>query len=285
MHVRLSGPVGLLQRNSGIIPVTILLLVDHRLKPSMDTSPNTSGYKHWTPSPDLLTFLQDKERIHQLLHQHLLHAKQYMKHQFDKHRSKRTFQVGDLVFVKLQPYVQSSITSRANQKLGFRYFGPYCILSRIEATAYKLQLLASSSFHPVFHVSQLKRVVQPTTQVSSVLSDVSDPFQIPVTVLQRWMVYRGVRAVQQGLIQWSTLPSSLATREDLEALRQCFPLAPAWGQASAQGGGNVSTQETTPTVQAPTAVIADRGTDEVQTSKPKRKVRPSSRVMGPEWVH
>jgi transposase InsO family protein len=235
-------------------------------------------------STDLTEFLQEKERIHQLLHQHLLRAKQRMKHQTDKQRSERTFQVGDLVFVKLQPYVQSSVSSRANQKLGFRYFGPYCILSRIGATAYKLQLPSSSSVHPVFHVSQLKRVVQPATQVSSDLPDISDPFQIPVAVLQRRVVSRGLRAVQQGLIQWSSLSPSLATWEDLEALRQRFPLAPAWGQAGAQGGGNVSTQDNTLQTSTPSATDGDMGAEEVQVSRPKRTARPSSRVTGPEWV-
>jgi hypothetical protein len=36
---------------------------------------------------------------------------------------------------------------------------------------------------------------------------------------------------------------SLATWEDLEALRQWFPFAPAWGQAGSVGGGGGSTTE------------------------------------------
>lgn len=159
-----------------------------------------------------------------------------MKQQADKRRSERMFQVGDLVFVKLQPYVQTSLVSRANQKLSFRFFGPYQILSKIGSTAYKLDLPDSSTVHPVFHVSQLKQFIQPPTQVSSIIPVLSDPFQVHVAVLQRRMASRGVRAVQQGLVQWSSLPQSLATWEDLEALRQRFPSAPAWGQAGAQGG-------------------------------------------------
>ena len=52
------------------------------------------------------------------------------------------------------------------------------------------------------------------------------------------MVSKGVRSVQQALIKWSSWPESMATWEDLEALRQRFPSAPAWGQAgSLRGGG------------------------------------------------
>jgi hypothetical protein len=50
--------------------------------------------------------------------------------------------------------------------------------------------------------------------------------------------------VPQGLIQWSNHPRSLATWEDLEALKQKFPRAPAWGQAASRRGENVSS--TTP---------------------------------------
>jgi hypothetical protein len=58
------------------------------------------------------------------------------------------------------------------------------------------------------------------------------------------LVNRGVRYVIQGLIQWSSAPTLLATWKDIEALRQRFPAAPAWGQAGAYGGGHVSVVDT-----------------------------------------
>jgi hypothetical protein len=56
---------------------------------------------------------------------------QRMKHQANKHRSERVFSVNDEVFLKLQPYLQSLVQLRVNQKLAFKYFGPFRVLARV----------------------------------------------------------------------------------------------------------------------------------------------------------
>ena len=89
-----------------------------------------------------------------------------MKHHADKNRSEREFAVGDLVYLKLQPYIQSSVAPRGNQKLAYRFFGPFKILARVGKVAYKLNLPPHNKIHPVIHVSQLKKHVPPATQVS-----------------------------------------------------------------------------------------------------------------------
>ncbi|CAD6226996.1 unnamed protein product [Miscanthus lutarioriparius] len=83
--------------------------------------------------------LTERSTMLDLVRQHLLRAQQRMKLYADKHRSERSFNIGDMIFLKLQPYVQASLAPRAHQKLSFRYFGPYKVLEKIGAVAYKLQ--------------------------------------------------------------------------------------------------------------------------------------------------
>ena len=123
------------------------------------------------------------------------------------------------MYLKLQPYVQASLAPHANQKIAFKFFGPFQVLSRIGDVAYKLQLPATTSIHPVFHVSQLKTTV-PASHSVSALPQALDGLQIPLKVLQRRVCTSDNAAVPQLRIQWSNLPRSLATWEDLEAMNQ-----------------------------------------------------------------
>jgi hypothetical protein len=151
------------------------------------------------------------------------------------------------VYLKLQPYVQASLAPRANQKLAFKFFGPFQVSERIGAVTYKLILPEGSTIHPVFHVSQLKTAI-PTSHTVAELPHALEGFQIPMKILQRRVHTTDRDVVLQVLVQWSNLPRSLATWEDAEALRQQFPRAPAWGQAGfRQGGMSASQLQTTKT--------------------------------------
>ena len=183
-----------------------------------------------------------------------------------------------MVYLKLQPYIQTSIATRESHKLSFRYFGPYPVIAKVGAVAYKLQLPKHTNIHPVFHVSLLKKALPSTTQVSSDLPVNSkiDAFRIPVKVLQLRMKPDGDHIVSKVLVQWSSWPPSMATWELEDELQRQFPAAPAWGQVGFQDRRNVRILD----AKATEAIAADDGPS---SSKPKRALKPNPLYFGPDW--
>jgi len=144
------------------------------------------------------------------------------------------------VYLKLQPYIQTLVAQRSNQKLAFRFFGPFTVLQRIGNVAYKLDLPPSAKIHPVVHVSQLKKHIPAATSVCPDLTTISTnpkALLVPEKFLDSKLVQRGSSAATLLLVHWSFLPPELATWEELQDLTRRFPDAPAWGQAGIQAGG------------------------------------------------
>ena len=69
--------------------------------------------------------LRDRDVILKELRHNLLLAQNHMKCQADQHRRDISFNVGGYVYLKLQPYRQSSTAFCASQKLSLCFFGPY----------------------------------------------------------------------------------------------------------------------------------------------------------------
>ncbi|KAL0373663.1 UNVERIFIED_CONTAM: hypothetical protein Sradi_3282000 [Sesamum radiatum] len=140
-----------------------------------------------------------------------------MKQYTDAKRKEREFIVGDMVYLKLQPYRQTSAQVRKNLKLAPKYFGPFKVIEKIGTVAYKLELPPHSNIHPVF-----------TTH--------------PVKILGRRMIPRNNAPVMQILIQWEGFEEDQTTWEDYYQIQKQFPdfdLSPR-GQGSQKEGRNVT---------------------------------------------
>lgn len=187
--------------------------------------------------------IQSLQRQTQILKENLAKAQNRMKMYADRQRSNRQYQVGEKVFLKLQPYTQSSVANRPYPKLAFKYFGPYTVLARIGKAAYKLELPESSLIHPVFHVSQLKPFCDNYSPVYTELPklvDLSTTELVPKEVLARRLVKKGNTIVPQVLVRWGDLPADTATWEDWHVVTKRFPGAAAWGQAAIPAGEDVT---------------------------------------------
>lgn len=100
--------------------------------------------------------LTNRDAILDDLRMNLIRAQQKMALQSNKHRRDIAFEEGDMVFLKLRPYRQQSLTKRKYEKLSPCYYGPYRILNKIGKVAYKLDLPPTANIHLVFHMSQLR---------------------------------------------------------------------------------------------------------------------------------
>jgi hypothetical protein len=75
----------------------------------------------------------------------------------DRHMVECNFEVGDLAFLRLQPYRSSSLKKSGENKLKPHFYGPYKVIKRVGDVAYVLELLEGSRIHNTFHVSCLKK--------------------------------------------------------------------------------------------------------------------------------
>lgn len=170
--------------------------------------------------------LQHREATIALLKHNLTLAQNRMKTQADKHRSERSFAVGDWVFVKLQPYRQNSLRATSYHKLSPKYFGPFKVLQKIGSVAYKLDLPADSKIHATFHVSQLKKKRGTHTcfpHLPVTLTAHGHLIVTPESVLGRRVIKKNNRAQGQLLIKWLNAPAEDSTWEDYEDITRRFP--------------------------------------------------------------
>ena len=165
---------------------------------------------------------QERDAILDDLKFHLVQAQVYMQHYENKKRREGYFQVGDMVYLKLQPYRQQSVAKRVHEKLSPRFYGPYPVLERIGQVAYKLQLPPESRIHPVFHISQLKKALgaghPPTNLPTQLSADL-------ILEVEPWAVLgvRNSQANMEVLIHWKGLQDFEATWESFEEVNLRYP--------------------------------------------------------------
>jgi hypothetical protein len=145
-----------------------------------------------------------------------------MKRYADLRRSEREFEVGQMVYLRLQPYSQQSVATRRSLQLSPRLYSLFQIICKMRKVAYELDLPVAARIHLVFHVSQLKLKLGsmnflipklPPVDVHGVLQPE------PLKILARRSKKQGNRATTEVLVQWVGQTTDDASCEELFTLQ------------------------------------------------------------------
>nr|GEX37176.1 hypothetical protein [Tanacetum cinerariifolium] len=169
--------------------------------------------------------LQARENAIEMLKFHIKRSQDRMKKYADLKRSKREFDVGMWVYVKLQPHRQVTIRHTTQNKLSLKYYKPFLIVAKVELVAYKLDLPSGSQVHPVFHVSQLK-LCKGNSFKKGLLPRCGEEGLLsvePEKILDKRIGKVNNRAVVYVLVKWINHSEEDATWELAEDLSKRFP--------------------------------------------------------------
>jgi hypothetical protein len=189
-------------------------------------------------------------------------AQESMKLYADKKRGPHTFLPGDLVFVKLRSYRQSTLGEQLTNKLTKRYYGAFKLLKAINDVAFEVELPPTSRIHPVFHVSQLKPCQAHNSAALPLPPKDHDnlPLVEPAHILD-WQP-------PKVLIQWSGLYLEDATWEDIDEMKKLYPSFHLEDKVFVEGEGDVMTQADEPEEMAG---FSEEDDPPIPDSRPKRK--------------
>ncbi|XP_059068770.1 uncharacterized protein LOC131859216 [Cryptomeria japonica] len=168
-------------------------------------------------APQARDVVQQCQDILKALKNNLQIAQNQQRMYADQQRVERSFEVGDMVYLRLQSFRQSTLKKVGVEKLKPRFYGPFRVIMRVDVVAYKLEVSASSKVHNVFHVSRLKKVLGHNVVVSSDLPPLDEEGQL-VFILKEIIDSREHslrrRTIKEYLVKWKSLPVEDATWEN-----------------------------------------------------------------------
>jgi len=173
-------------------------------------------------APRAKLWIQESQDILRALKDNIATAQNQQKLYADKGRVERHFEVGDLVYLRLQPYRQSSLKQKGAEKLKPRFYGPYRVIRRIGQVAYELELPQGSRIHNIFHVSCLKKALGQHVTVTGELPPTDDEGHLvlqPEAIIDTRERQLRSRKIREFLVRWKNLPDEDATWEDERILQ------------------------------------------------------------------
>jgi hypothetical protein len=151
-------------------------------------------------------YLQDRDSLLRDLRRNLRLAQERMTSHANQRRREVSFEVDDYVYLKLQPYRQTTVAFRSSLKLSPQFYGPFQILSKVGIVAYQLDLPKDCQIHIVFHVSLLRKHLGSITPLSAQLPPLANDSSILpqlASILARREIQKGkYRPKAEVLVKW-----------------------------------------------------------------------------------
>jgi hypothetical protein len=157
-----------------------------------------------------------------LLKENLQTTQHWQKISAERHRIECIFEVGDLVFLRLQPYRQLSVKKSGAENLKPGFYGPYRIMCQVGGVAYELELPEGRKIHNVFHVSCIKMALEQFISISEELLPLDEEGQlelVPEEVLEFWEWKTGSKVIRECLIRWRGISVEDTTWESKQVLQ------------------------------------------------------------------
>ena len=134
------------------------------------------------------------------------------------------------MFLRLQPYKQTSLKAEHCEKLTPKFYGSYTVLKCVGQVAYQLAFPNHSKLHPVFHVSCLKKVIGAKCQIQTNLPELAEENSIwlqPQEILDQRDRRLCQCTIKEVLIKWKDTTPTNATWEPTTIMQEFPHLKPS----------------------------------------------------------
>lgn len=180
--------------------------------------------------------LMDRDMFLADVRSRLLQAQEYGRY-YDTHHRDIEYNTSDWVWLRLLHRPTQSLVPGRCTKLSPLYAGPFQVIERIGAVAYRLQLPEGAHIHDVFHVGILKPFHGAPPAAVPPLPPLQHGRVLPQP--ERVLGSRQRRGDWHVLVQWAGMPAEEATWELVTALRAAYPSFQLEDEMFVDGGRDV----------------------------------------------
>ncbi|KAI3813887.1 hypothetical protein L1987_18622 [Smallanthus sonchifolius] len=154
----------------------------------------------------------------------VLAAQDRQKSYADNRKRAIEFQVGDFVLLKISPW-KGGVRKRG--KLSPRFIGPFKVMARVGAVAYRLELQEGlNRLHNTFHVSHLRKCLADESTFVPLddieLDEKLNYIEEPVAILDRKMKKLRNKEISQVLVRWKYKKGADMTWETEEEMLKYY---------------------------------------------------------------